>query len=47
MIEEDVENQKEEPEGKTFSMKGVAKFLAVLYVLAIYFLIFLKILFLK
>ena len=45
---EEMENHKEEQEEeKTFNMKGVAKTLAVLYVLAIYFLIFLKLLFLK
>ena len=44
---EEMENQKEEQEEKTFNMKGVARALAVLYVLAIYFVIFLKLLFLK
>lgn len=44
---EEMESQKEEQEEKAFNMKGVAKALAVLYVLAIYFLIFLKLLFLK
>ena len=44
---EEVENQNEEQEYKPFSMKGVARALAILYVLAIYFLIFLKLLFLK
>lgn len=42
-----MENQKEEQEEKSFNMKGVAKALAILYVFAIYFLIFLKLLFLK
>ena len=44
---EEIENQREEHEEKGFNMKGVAKALAILYVLAIYFLIFLKMLFLK
>ena len=44
---EDIENQKEDVEERSFNMKGVAKALAILYVLAIYFLIFLKLLFLK
>ncbi len=43
----DIENQDEEQERKSFSMKGVAKVLAILYVLAIYVVIFLKVLFLK
>ena len=44
---EELENQVEEPEEKGFNMKGVAKALAILYVLAIYVVIFLKIVFLK
>jgi hypothetical protein len=44
---EEIEDQKEEQEENGFNMKGVAKALAILYVLAIYFLIFLKIVFLK
>lgn len=43
----EIENQKEEQEDKTFNMKAVARALAILYVFAIYFLIFLKVLFLK
>lgn len=41
------ENQNEEPEYKTSTMKGLNKAVAILFVLAIYFLIFLKLLFLK
>ena len=44
---EELENQKEEQEERSLNMKAVAKALAIFYVLAIYFLIFLKILFLK
>jgi hypothetical protein len=44
---EEIEDQKEEQEEKGFGMKGVAKALAILYVLAIYFVIFLKIVFLE
>ena len=44
---EEIENQNEEQGEKSFNMKGVAKALAILYVLAIYFLIFLKVLFLN
>ena len=44
---EELENQSEEQEEKGFNMKGVAKALAILYVLAIYVVIFLKIVFLK
>jgi hypothetical protein len=46
MMQEE-ENQNEEPENKTFNMTGFNKALAILFVLAIYFLIFLKVLFLK
>ena len=44
---EDVENHKEEPDDKGLNMKGVDKALGIVYVFAIYFLIFLKLLFLK
>lgn len=44
---EEIDNQNEEQEYRSFNMKGVARALAILYVLAIYFLIFLKLLFLK
>lgn len=43
---QEMEDQNE-GQKKTLSMKGVARTLAILYVLAIYFLIFLKLLFLK
>lgn len=41
------ENQNEEPEYKSFTMKGLNRALAILFVFAIYFLIFLKVLFIK
>jgi hypothetical protein len=46
MMQEE-ENPNEEPEYKTVTMKGLNKALAILFVFAIYFLIFLKLLFLK
>lgn len=46
MIEE-LENHKEEPEERLFNMAGVAKALAILFVIALYLVIFLKIVFLK
>ena len=44
---QEIEDNKEEQEERSFNIKGVARTLAVLYVFAIYFLIFLKLLFLK
>ena len=44
---EEYENHKEESEEKSFNMRGVAKALAILFVIALYSVIFLKIVFLK
>lgn len=44
---EEIENHNEEPEERSFSMRGVAKALAILFVIALYLVIFLKIVFLK
>jgi hypothetical protein len=44
---EDQENRFDEQEPKTFTSSGFNKALAILFVLALYFVIFLKILFIK
>lgn len=44
---EEIENHKEEPEERSFDMRGVAKVFAIMFVIALYLMIFLKIVFLK